>query len=69
MTRFNKHSDTWIQIKGFCAEERKSLVKELIEGSAHDDKLRGQIQFIDKILKHGDEEPPEKPPQFPVSYT
>jgi len=44
------HSDTWIEVKAYCERERESLMQELIAGTERDDKVRGQILFIDDLL-------------------
>lgn len=62
----NKHSDAWLAVKKYCQSRRDNYVDELIEGSPHDEQIRGRIQFIDELLKL---ESPENPPPTPtVSY-
>lgn len=54
------HSETWRSVKKHCEDRRERLVDELIAGSNEDDLLRGEIRFIDRLLKIEDRR--EKPP-------
>ncbi|MCA9367299.1 hypothetical protein KC887_03505 [Candidatus Kaiserbacteria bacterium] len=44
------HSDTWQIIEKYCLEAKSAATKSLIEGSDQDNRLRGEIQFIDRLL-------------------
>lgn len=52
----DKHADTWRDIEQWLQDRRENSVLSLINGSAKDDKLRGEIRLIDDLLAHASEE-------------
>jgi len=52
----DRHTDTWRDIEQWLQERRENSVLSLINGSAKDDKLRGEIRVIDDLLAHASEE-------------
>jgi len=44
------HSDTWQAIEAYCQKARTAALNALIEGTQQNDRLRGEIQFIDRLL-------------------
>ena len=52
----DRHTDTWRDIEQWLQERRENSVLSLINGSAKDDKLRGEIRLIDDLLAHASEE-------------
>lgn len=64
--KIDRHTETWQAVERWLKERRDSRVHSLINGSATDERHRGEIRLIDDLLDHASE---DKPPAIvPDTY-
>ncbi len=57
MAEIDRYSDTWRDTEQWLQGRREDRVQSLINGSAVDERLRGEIRLIDDLLAYASEEP------------
>lgn len=61
----DRHSETWKSTERWLKQRRAECVQSLINGSAKDERYRGEVRLIDDLLAHASEKPERDPATMP----